>query len=196
MRRLDTFTIIIIAVCLIAAALLIYIGWNKIAGDNATDDKSALYEEIENDEDGEFYYLDDEETNTTDSNIDADADGTPEDFNTTTTNTAQNTSTLEEEDNYEIVDKNGDPEEETARPNNYSTQGSYLVLAGSFKIEANAETHARNIRSKGYTNTNVERFDKGTYAVVLVDRFNGFSDAAALVKRLKSDGVDAYVKKK
>ncbi|MEN0050344.1 MAG: SPOR domain-containing protein, partial [Bacteroidota bacterium] len=81
-------------------------------------------------------------------------------------------------------------------PNSYSSNGSYMVLAGSFKIRANADTYAKSLRNKGYTNTSVEKFDKGTYAVVMVDRFNSLSEAKSLVSRLKSDGIDSFVKKK
>ena len=199
MRRLDTFTIIIIAVCLIAAGLLIWIGANKLSGDK-TADESGLVDQIQGDEDGEYYYIDD------DSDLDADSDqaGTPDNFDDSGSNieedapqnTSTNTSTFEDDqsDGYQIVDKND--EEETLTPRSYSSGGRYMVLAGSFRILSNAENHARNIRNKGYSDTSVERFDGGAYAVVLVDRFNSLSDAQALVRKLKDDGVDSYVKKK
>ncbi|MEM9884585.1 MAG: SPOR domain-containing protein [Bacteroidota bacterium] len=192
MRRLDTFTIVIIAVCLIAAGLLIWIGYNKLAGDKE-DDKSALYEEIEDDEDGDYYYLDDED----DSDLASDPTGTPDDFEDSGSNIADNTSSsntsVEDDASYEVVDKND--EEEVLTPRSYSSAGRYLVLAGSFRIQSNADNYARTIRNKGYSSTSVERFDNGVYAVVLVDRFNSLSDAQALVRKLENDGVDSYVKK-
>ncbi|MEM1328778.1 MAG: SPOR domain-containing protein [Bacteroidota bacterium] len=189
MRKLDTFTIAIIAICLLAAGLLIYYAWQKLSDKEPDTDRSALYDEIENDTDGDYYYLeeDDEEA------------GTPSTFEDTDASVPQNTSTTPYEDDEDLVevDKNGDPVEETAsRPSSYSSDGNYLVLAGSFRVMSNAETHARNIRNKGYDGTSVERFDKGAYAVVLVDRFDDFSSASSLVSRLKSDGIDAYVKRK
>ena len=44
MRRLDTFTIIIIAVCLVAASLLIWVGYQKLRGEEA-EDESLLEQE-------------------------------------------------------------------------------------------------------------------------------------------------------
>lgn len=188
MRKLDTFTIVIISICLLAAALLIYVAWNKLS--NKTDDendRSALYEDIEEDRDGEFYYLDEDEKITPPSTFEEEEETEP-----------QNTSTYDEVNDLQEVDKNGDPisdNETPPMPSSYSTTGEYLVLAGSFRIMANAESHVRTIRNKGYNNANVERFDKGTYAVVLVDRFTSLSSAQDLVGRLRGDGVEAYVKK-
>jgi cell division septation protein DedD len=189
MRKLDTFTIVIIAVCLLAAGLLIYYAWQKLSDKEPDTDRSALYDEIENDTDGDYYYLED------DDEVEA---GTPSTFDDTDASIPQNTSTTPYEDEEDLgeVDKNGDPIEETSsRPSSYSSSGNYLVLAGSFRVMANAESHARSIRNKGYEAASVERFDKGAYAVVLVNRFNDYSSASDLVNRLKSDGIDAYVDK-
>ncbi|MEM8525612.1 MAG: SPOR domain-containing protein [Bacteroidota bacterium] len=193
MRRLDTFTIIIIAVCLIAAGLLIWVGYKKLSGDDAADDKSALYEEIEKNDD--YYYLDEEEED----------DTTQDGFANTETNDAevddpQNTSTYSNDD-YDVVEETpsssgGKLEDTDEVPNSYSSGGAYMVLAGSFKIRANADSYAKKLRNKGYSNTSVERFDKGTFAVVMVDRFNSLSEAKSLVSRLKGDGIDSFVKKK
>ena len=43
MRKLDTFTIVIIAVCLLAAGLLIYYAWQKLSDKEDTPDRSDLY---------------------------------------------------------------------------------------------------------------------------------------------------------
>ncbi|MEM0993036.1 MAG: SPOR domain-containing protein [Bacteroidota bacterium] len=193
MRRLDTFTIIIIAVCLVAAGLLIWIGYNKLAGDKQADN-SDLYEEIQDDEDGDYYYLDDED----DTDLAEDQAGTPDDFSNSGSNIEedepQNTSTTSSNSaNYEVVDKND--EEETLTPRSYSSEGRYMVIAGTFSFMANAEDHAKTVRGKGYDKASVEKFDGGAYAVVLVDRFSSLSDAQSLIRKLKGDGVDAYVKK-
>ncbi len=74
--------------------------------------------------------------------------------------------------------------------------GEYLVLAGSFKIKNNAENEARRLRNMGYGNASAELFNRGAYAVVMVDRFDSASDAQNLVKELKSKGVEAYVQHK
>ncbi|MEL6721090.1 MAG: SPOR domain-containing protein [Bacteroidota bacterium] len=191
MRRLDTFTIIIIAVCLIAAGLLIWVGYQKLRGDDVQEDKSALYEEIEKNDD--YYYLDEEEEDDTAQDGFANTeDAEVED--------PQNTSTYDNTD-YDVVEETpsssgGKLEDTDEVPNSYSSDGAYMVLAGSFKVMTNAESYAKKLRNKGYSNTSVEKFDKGTYAVVMVDRFSSMSEAKSLVNRLKNDGIDSFVKKK
>ncbi|GAB4255596.1 MAG: hypothetical protein Kow0027_22390 [Saprospiraceae bacterium] len=77
-----------------------------------------------------------------------------------------------------------------------SSEGKYMVLAGSFQQRANADKLVKQLKGKGYTNARVEIFDRGKYAVVLVDRFDNLDDARELQQRLKADGVDCYVKLK
>jgi hypothetical protein len=77
------------------------------------------------------------------------------------------------------------------------SSGDYLVLAGSFRYRDHAETVARQLRKKGYSGAKVELFNRGAFANVLVDRFDSYSEAQALVVQLKNDGVyDAYVHRK
>ncbi len=77
-----------------------------------------------------------------------------------------------------------------------TTEGRYMVLAGSFTQRANADRLVKKLRSKGYENARVELFDRGKYAVILVDRFDNLDEARELQQRLKADGVDSYVKLK
>jgi len=85
-------------------------------------------------------------------------------------------------------------DEETLPPNTY---GDYLVLAGSFEYRHNAENQARRLRSKGYNNAQVVLFNRGAYAVVLVDRFVDYADARELANRLETQAyVDAFVLEK
>lgn len=74
--------------------------------------------------------------------------------------------------------------------------GDYLVLAGSFSIRENADTEVERLHKLGFSNAEVSPFNKGKYAVVLVDRFTDLNDAQALVKELKGKGVDSYVQEK
>lgn len=75
-----------------------------------------------------------------------------------------------------------------------SSAGKYMVLAGSFKQRANAETQVASLRKKGFANAQVSMFNRSAYAVVLVDRFDNYSAAKQLVADLKAKGVDALVK--
>lgn len=83
-------------------------------------------------------------------------------------------------------------------PESYSsnTSGDYLVLAGSFRETVNAENMAAKVKKLGYGNASVEKFDRGTFAVVLVERFGTYGEASALVKELQGKGIEATVHKK
>ena len=48
----------------------------------------------------------------------------------------------------------------------------------------------------GYANASVELFDRGAFAVALVDRYDGLSEAKSLEAELADKGVEAYVKQK
>lgn len=92
---------------------------------------------------------------------------------------------LEQEDN----DKNDSP-------SSYSSSGKYMVLAGSYTQKVNAERQVRRLISKGYKDAEMSLFNKGTYAVVIVERFDRLSEAKALQKKLAFEGIDAFVKEK
>ena len=69
-------------------------------------------------------------------------------------------------------------------------------LAGSFSKKAFAESQVKKLNKLGYDNARVEMFDRGKYAVVLVDRFGNMAQAEKMVKALSADGVKSYVKMK
>ena len=88
------------------------------------------------------------------------------------------------------------PETKTTPAVAASPSGDLLVLAGSFRFKAHAENQARQLKKMGYAEVEVSLFNRGTYASVLVGRFEDYNAAQALVKRLRADGVEAYVQKK
>ncbi|MCI5081190.1 MAG: SPOR domain-containing protein [Saprospiraceae bacterium] len=75
-------------------------------------------------------------------------------------------------------------------------EGEYMVIAGSYRIKANADNAARDLRKKGYANAATGLFNKGAYANVIVDRFSSIDRAKELAKELKAKGIEAYVQKK
>lgn len=77
-----------------------------------------------------------------------------------------------------------------------SSGGAYMVLAGSFKEKANAEAMVTRLRKAGFDNASVEIFDRGAFAVALVDRFDSYKEANTLVKSLEKKGIEATVYKK
>lgn len=77
-----------------------------------------------------------------------------------------------------------------------SASGRYMVIAGSFEQKSGAQKQLQKIKKLGYNHARVELFNRGTYAVVLVDRFDQASDAKNLVNALKKQGFDAMMRVK
>lgn len=71
--------------------------------------------------------------------------------------------------------------------------GRYLVIAGTFRQQINARTRVRDLKKAGFAETGLEIFDRGTYAVALVDRSDSYAEAAELAGRVRSAGFEADV---
>ena len=89
----------------------------------------------------------------------------------------------------------GSTASDTAESTQFS-EGKYMVLAGSFSKKAGAEAQVKSLKKLGYNNAKLEIFDRGKFAVVVVDRFDNMADAERLVKKLNGDSVKSYVKAK
>lgn len=191
MSRLDYVTIAIVAICIAALVYLIYM---LLGGPSAaTSNTPAPTEQYDNTAD---------ETQTNDLYDSTELEPTP----------AQEDLGNEELTTPAIVDHSGEANTDEAvvpapAPREYEepgtpapsagSTGDYMVVAGSFRIKANAETQVKKLQDMGFTDASLGLFNKGTMAVVLVDRFDNADDASDLVKKLKDDyNVQAYVQKK
>ena len=75
-----------------------------------------------------------------------------------------------------------------------SPSGNFMVIAGSYRVKANAEKEVARLKSLGYANARLGTFNQGSLASVLVNSFNSKADASSLVAELKEKhGIDAYV---
>jgi cell division septation protein DedD len=74
--------------------------------------------------------------------------------------------------------------------------GDFMVLAGAFRQQINAEAMLRQVRRKGYATAEIALFNRGAYAAVVVDRFPTENEAEQLARELRNKGFDAYVQKK
>jgi len=85
--------------------------------------------------------------------------------------------------------------ERKARAANSTSAGNgrYLVIAGSFRQKANAEQRVKALRSAGFNDTRLERFNRGTYAVALAGQTNRFSAAERLAGEIVGAGFEAKV---
>lgn len=199
MNRLDAFTVVIVAVCLAAAALLIYIGINKFrnsGNDLKPSSNKEVFDEVQNDD---FAYLDEDSTavepyfdSTSYNNQDLSwLDDAP-----SKTTTPKSTTTTPKTPAATPPPNATTPKAAKPAPTKVS-EGDYMVLAGSFSIRENADNHVNNLKKLGYNNARVEVFDRGSYAVVLVDRFETESAARKLIAELKSKHkIESFLKVK
>lgn len=184
----DAVTIAIVVICI---AALIYFLWGTISLMQNTNSGANAVEEsaVDNLEDDGVYKFEDEEADTTDT-YDYDLDDEQLDTDYGEEEEVEDSSS--DEDNFSAQQE----EEEDNFEEDLGT-GAYLVLAGSFSVKANAEREARRInRLDCCTNAQVSMFNRGAYAVVLVDRFDDESSAKNLVTKLKDEGIQARVHKK
>lgn len=198
MSRLDFFTIFVVALCILAIIFLIFKATELAKGDgiNTPENTTSVVDVDEDYDDEEDLY-------------DSDPIGAESDSNTNELGGSADsdddvmTGAGGDEDGADADEDMGEPDAadtETpaidTEPEVISTDaslGKYLVIAGAFKIKSGAETLARQLRNAGYSNAKSSIFDRGAYAVVLVDRFDSRSEAAALASKLKSSGTEAYV---
>lgn len=74
-----------------------------------------------------------------------------------------------------------------------TSSGQYLLLAGSYLIEENAEQMVRKLKKIGYSNAEIVVFDMSQYHSVCAGRFQSKSSARQESSSLKRKGVDNYV---
>lgn len=188
MSRLDYVTIAIVAVCVAALIYLIYMTTGLLGGGG-----DAPPTEAEKPAEEEPYYDDyypDEDSLAYEDDYGADSLSAQGD-----TYTQDRTGEDGQSGNYE------DAQKDTYAPaanEDYPSvrKGEYMLLAGTFKYKANAETMVQQLKKMGYSNASVELFNRGAYAVALVDRYTSLSEARTAKGELSGKGVEAFVKQK
>lgn len=204
MSKLDYVTIAIVGICILAIVFLVYKMTNVFNGDSSKDKTEIPADSIETEDEGVYDYE-------IDNNVDStggQSSGTTTTTQPTTTTTPSDkagtsASSAPAEDDAPTTTSNsggtksttstGSTTTDSEQKTNYS-EGKFMVLAGSFSKKAFAEAQVKKLDKMGYDNARVEIFDRGKYAVVLVDRFDNMAEAERLVKKLSGDGVKSYVK--
>jgi len=101
-----------------------------------------------------------------------------------------------------LNDRESDPEYRSNQStgNNRNTNvskgnsgGKYMVIAGSFLIEKNAENMRRRLNNLGYDNADLVVFDLSQYHSVVAARFSTYEAALKVSNELKRKGLDCYV---
>ena len=94
----------------------------------------------------------------------------------------------------EAYDEPADYEEDDVLEDDASVEsGKYMVMAGQFQQMVWAEAQQDLMLKKGYDQTRIELFDRGSWAAVMVNRFDTYSAAEALMNELIDQGVEATI---
>ncbi len=197
MSRLDYFTIFIVVVCILAIGLLLWqttdiFGKKGEPSIEATTDTDLMDEEDTLASDDLFAEDDTLDAEAADSIYWSDEEGS--DAGEASAATASDGEGID----YGKKDSDAAGKEEESYPNGeeLAATGDYLVLGGTFKYMANAKRRLRALQRAGYSQAQVVLFDRGKYAVVLVDRFDDYDSAKELAGELKNKGYEAAVYQK
>ncbi|MEL7161357.1 MAG: SPOR domain-containing protein [Bacteroidota bacterium] len=74
-----------------------------------------------------------------------------------------------------------------------TTEGRYLVIAGSFRQLSGARERVTALKNAGFADTRMERFNRGTFAVALAGQEDRYSTASRLATRIREAGFEARV---
>lgn len=208
MSKLDYVTIAIVGICIMAILFLVYKMTNVFNTDKQTDQTEISADSVETEDDAVYDYEIDESVDSTEASTpagNAASDKSAATKPATTSVPADKAETAvsdtpAEDDEVATTEKTSTKKPassatDTAEKTTYS-EGKYMVLAGSFIQKSSAEAQVKQLKKLGYNNARLEIFDRGKYAVVLVDRFGNMAEAERLVKKLSGDGVKSYVKAK
>ncbi|MEZ4986903.1 MAG: SPOR domain-containing protein [Saprospiraceae bacterium] len=208
MSRLDLLTVAIVIVCLGALGYLVYkiVSLMNPPADTPAMSIEDTYEDAGATRDSTYTDWDDEASTSDDVDMDDDAfEAANAQVDAATTTNGTSSYSEEEMDDTAAEAPAATTPAAATRPapaTAYDSSGStaaagrYMVLAGSYKQRANADTQVARLKKLGFTDAKVELFDRGTYAVVLVNRFDNYGDAKRLVADLSAKGIEAIVDEK
>lgn len=181
MSRIDYLTIGIVAVCILAILFLVYKMTDLFGSDNGGDNIESVQDSVELDDEGIYDYE-------LDNPVDSSELAEPATDEVETTRPAITTPA-------EPAAPEESTETTTEVADSYSG-GKFMVFGGTFTKKVWANDQVSRLKKLGYQNASIEIFDRGKYAVVLVDRFDYMADAERLVKKLEADGIKSYIKMK
>ena len=74
-----------------------------------------------------------------------------------------------------------------------SSSSPYVVVAGNYLLESNADQMVKNLKSSGYSGAEKVVFDLSQYYTVVAGRYSDRSIANSVSSELKGKGIDNYV---
>lgn len=107
--------------------------------------------------------------------------------------------TLKEEQAKEFEEQEGGSQvRDNSSVDSYgsTSNGVFMVVAGTYRQMINAENELKKLQKLGYNNASIAKFNKSTYASLIVDRFDNSAAAYKYKKELLAKGMDVYVHKK
>lgn len=97
----------------------------------------------------------------------------------------------EEVDYGKLADKNTSY---APKPTSYDANiPAYMVIAGAFSTNDNAETFRKMLMDKGFESAEIVKFQSSKYTSICVNRTNSLSTAKSQVEDLKGMNIEAYV---
>lgn len=94
------------------------------------------------------------------------------------------------------IKKAPEPKSQTAEPNTGGSSGSFIVVAGNYLVEENANTMLQKLKKNGFSNAEKVVFDLSEFFTVVAGRYSSQEAAAKSINNLKSKGIDAYLHRK
>ncbi len=209
MSRLDFFTIFIIFICVFAIGLLFYYATDifkkkqevpveAVVTDTSTLAYPGMEEDTMNFTDGDTtdYWRDSDKMDESynDGQEGGASSGLEDNWNASDEdeNRASKSSAPDEPAEASIDDGG----QEYPDGDDMASSGDYLVLGGTFVKMHHAKQRLKALQKKGYAQAQIVLFDRGKYAVVLVDRFDDIDLARDLVEEMKAKGLEAALYKK
>ena len=77
-----------------------------------------------------------------------------------------------------------------------SSSGNYMVIAGNYLVESNANSMTRKLSNLGYPNADIGIFDRSQYHTVIASRHDSYAAALEVANAINRQGIECYVKKR
>ncbi len=186
------FQILLYVIVLVVIFSVISIGCKKC--------KATSEEMLENAKDGVENVADTTEGALADTNDEFFGDGDENDYGNSQSENQELADELfqEAEVTYEEEEKETpravEKPRESVQPRYSSSAGKYMIIAGNYLVEENARNMVRRLSNNGYSNAESVVFDDSRYYTVLASRTDDYNQALSTSSRLKSEGIDNYVK--
>ncbi|MFM2393506.1 MAG: hypothetical protein RLZZ546_1488 [Bacteroidota bacterium] len=110
----------------------------------------------------------------------------------TTTKTVSNPTKISSDANIGNTQKKTETIEEVP----IGKGGSFIVVAGNYLVEGNANEMVKKLKKNGFSNAEKVVFDLSEFFTAIAGRYPSQESANKAVSKLKEKGIDAYVNKK